>query len=102
MSLTPGRRLSRRRRLEGEIPLSVAFGSGLGLHVDAHVLVMIVGAVCRPVRQTRAVRVERLDEIHEVGLHGFGYFVVGGLPMGFGTRYQLDGFLKAHDVWTSR
>ena len=34
-----GRRLSRRRRLQREIPLAITFEFSLGLHVDAHALV---------------------------------------------------------------
>ena len=42
-----GRRLSRRRGLEREVPLAVTIGFGLGRHVDAHALVTIVSAVGR-------------------------------------------------------
>src|SRR6516225_7914454 len=47
--------------LQRDIPVAVRFGFNVALYVDAH-SVVIAGAVGRPIRSARAVRVAGLDE----------------------------------------
>lgn len=43
----------------------------------------------------------RALEAFALGEYKSGHLTEDGLRrlLGFGTRYQLDGFLKAHDIW---
>ena len=56
------------------------FGLGVRFHIDPHPLVVVVRAVGGPLRQAGAVRIAGLDEVYEISLHHFRYFVVGRLP----------------------
>ena len=66
------------------------FGAGVRFDVDTHALVVVLGAICGPIRETRAVRIAGLDEVHEIPLQHFGDFT---------TIYGSLGAAMALLVW---